>query len=166
MLTQQTLERLNEMRLKGMAEAFASQIEQPDIRELSFEERLGLLVDQEWIYRQDRRLTRLLRQAKLRIPACIEDIDYHHPRGIGPSTVTESRPVPLDPLPSVHPHHRSDWLREDIYRVCSCQRCLSTRFQGPLLSPGPLHGGPGHGEGRRYASKATAETSENGRAHS
>lgn len=82
MLTQQTLERLNEMRLKGMAEAFASQIEQPDIRELSFEERLGLLVDQEWIYRQDRRLTRLLRQAKLRIPACIEDIDYHHPRGL------------------------------------------------------------------------------------
>jgi DNA replication protein DnaC len=82
MLTQQTLERLNDMRLTGMAEALASQIQQPDIRELSFEERLGLMVDQEWIYRQDRRLTRLLRQAKLRIPACIEDIDYRHPRGL------------------------------------------------------------------------------------
>lgn len=82
MLMQQTMERLHEMRLKGMADELASQTRQPDIRELSFEERLGLLVDQEWTYRQDRRLTRLLRQAKLRIPACMEDIDYRHPRGL------------------------------------------------------------------------------------
>ena len=82
MLTQQTLERLREMRLQGMADAFAAQMEQPQMGELSFEERFGLLVDQEWTCRQDRRLGRLLREAKLRIPACIEDIDSRHPRGL------------------------------------------------------------------------------------
>lgn len=82
MLTQQTLDRLHEMRLKGLADEFAAQTEQPEIRELSFEERLGLLVDAEYTYRQDRRLTRLLREARLRIPACMEDIDYRHQRGL------------------------------------------------------------------------------------
>lgn len=80
MLTQPTVEHLRRMRLHGMAEAFLAQAEQPAARELSFEERLGLLVDDEWTYRQDRRLTRLLREARLQLPACIEDIDYQKPR--------------------------------------------------------------------------------------
>lgn len=82
MLIQQTLERLQEMRLTGMVDELEAQLRRPDSRELSFEERLGLLVDQELTHRQDRRLTRLLHQAKLRIPACMEDIDYRHPRGL------------------------------------------------------------------------------------
>jgi DNA replication protein DnaC len=81
-LIQQTFDRLHEMRLNGMADELTAQTRQPDIRQLSFEERLGLLVDAEYIYRQDRRLTRLLREAKLRIPACMEDIDYRHQRGL------------------------------------------------------------------------------------
>jgi hypothetical protein len=48
---------------------------------LTFEERLGLLVDRELTERENRRLTTRLRQAKLRQTACIEDIDYRHPRG-------------------------------------------------------------------------------------
>jgi len=70
------------MRLHGTAAAFLAQAEPPAARELSFEERFGLLVDQEWTYRQDRRLTRWLREARLRLPACMEDIDYQKPRGL------------------------------------------------------------------------------------
>lgn len=82
MLTQKTVDRLHQMRLWGMSEAFVAQLQKPDYQELSFEERLGLLVDQEWTYRQNRRLARLLRQARLRLPACLEDVDHRHPRGL------------------------------------------------------------------------------------
>ncbi|TYO92278.1 ATP-binding protein [Desulfallas thermosapovorans] len=57
-------------------------IQNPDFDHLSFEERFGLLVEQEWTYRQNKRLARLLKQAKLRLPACLEDINYHQPRGL------------------------------------------------------------------------------------
>lgn len=82
MLTQPTAERLREMRLLGMAEGFLAQLQQPDLQGASFEDRFGLLVDQEWVYRQNRRLARLLKEAKLRLPACLEDLDYQHPRGL------------------------------------------------------------------------------------
>jgi len=82
MLTQPTLDKLRRMRLVGMAEAFAAQMRLSDYQGLSFEERFGILVDQEWTYRQDRRLARLLKEAKLRLSACLEDIDYQTPRGL------------------------------------------------------------------------------------
>ena len=87
MLNQPTIERLRQMRLSGMAEAFAAQLKDQDIRSLSFEERFGLIVDQEWTCRQDHRLKRLLRGAKLRLPACVEDIDYQQPRGLDRSVL-------------------------------------------------------------------------------
>lgn len=82
MLTEHTIDRLREMKLTGMAQAYILQREEPDIHGLSFEERFGLLVDQEWTYRQDRRLARLLKEARLRLSACIEDTDWGHPRGL------------------------------------------------------------------------------------
>lgn len=82
MLTQRTVDQLHQMRLVGMAEAFLRQTQRPDLHDLTFEERFGLLVEQEWTYRQNRRLDRLLKQARLRLPACVEDIDYRHPRGL------------------------------------------------------------------------------------
>jgi len=87
MLTNHTIERLKEMRLSGMVEAYESQLKQNDINSLSFEERLGLLVDYEWTLRQDRRLKRLLKKAKLRFAACPEDINYRHPRGLDKSVM-------------------------------------------------------------------------------
>ena len=87
MLNEQTIEKLNAMRLNGMAEAFAEQLQQPGIAELSFEERFGLLVDRQWIFKEDRRMKRLLQTAKLRVAACIEDIDYKTPRGIDKSVI-------------------------------------------------------------------------------
>jgi len=79
---QHTLERLHSLHLTGMAEALSRQQAQPEIHTLAFEERLALLVDQELLYRDNRRLTRLLKTAKLRVNACVEEIDYRHPRGI------------------------------------------------------------------------------------
>jgi len=66
----------------------AHQLQQPDLQALAFEERLALLVDRELLARENRRLTRLLQTAKLKVAACIEDIDYRHPRGLNRAQLT------------------------------------------------------------------------------
>ncbi len=87
MLIEPTLARLRELRLTGMAEALEEQQAVPDILGLSFEDRLGLLVDRELTLRKDRRQTQLLRQAKLRLQASIEDLDFRSPRGLDRSVI-------------------------------------------------------------------------------
>jgi DNA replication protein DnaC len=83
MLLQQTIERLHALRLTGMAAALSEQQGQPDLGALSFEDRLTLLVEREVTARADRRLTRLLQLAKLRLPAAaIEDLDFRSARGL------------------------------------------------------------------------------------
>lgn len=82
MLTQPTIEKLCAMRLRGMAEAFQQQQQDTHIHSLSFEERLGLLIDRQWNWRQNRALERRLRIGRLQGPACIEDIDYRTARGL------------------------------------------------------------------------------------
>lgn len=82
MLVNQTLDQLRRMKLYGLAEAFTQQLQQPDTHALSFEERFSLLVDRELSERENRRLTRLLQLARLRQPACVEDIDYKQRRGL------------------------------------------------------------------------------------
>jgi DNA replication protein DnaC len=77
MLTQNTLEKLRELKLKTLAKTWQAQQNSPDTLALSFDERLGLLVDAQWLSRENSRVTRNLREAKLRISnACIEDIDF------------------------------------------------------------------------------------------
>lgn len=82
MLREETFNKLSQMRMHGFARALQEQIENDQFDELLFEERVGFLVDREWTDREGRRLTRRLQQAKLREQACIEDIDYRHPRGL------------------------------------------------------------------------------------
>jgi DNA replication protein DnaC len=83
MLTQQTLEKMNGMKLSAMAEAFEQQLGSGEHAKLSFEERMGLLVDCEWTAREQRKLTRRLRVAKPRYKsASLEDVDFKHPRGL------------------------------------------------------------------------------------
>jgi len=83
MLTQQTITRLRDLKLDGMARAFEEHITQPAAQNLSFEERFGLLVDREAAWRDTRRLERLLKQARLKYPsACMEDIDARSARGL------------------------------------------------------------------------------------
>lgn len=66
-----------------MAHAFQEQTERGDSGDMTPEERIGLMVDREWMLRQDRSVTRKLQIAKLKFPdACVEDIDYRHPRGL------------------------------------------------------------------------------------
>jgi len=80
MLIHQTAEKLKKMRLGAMAELLLNQQSQAAAAELSFEERLSLLVDYEWTNRQNKKLERLLKNARLKLEACMEDIDYAHPR--------------------------------------------------------------------------------------
>jgi DNA replication protein DnaC len=87
MLNEQTIEKLYHMRLNGMADAFKEQLQQPEINDLSFEERFALLVDRQWTWSEDRRMKRLLSNAKLKINGCIEDIDYNTPRALDKSLV-------------------------------------------------------------------------------
>ena len=82
MLNQQTADQLRALKLTGMPEAREQQREQPQTRDLSFDERLALLVEREVLHRESRRLARLLKAARLRVNACVEDIDYRHPRGL------------------------------------------------------------------------------------
>jgi DNA replication protein DnaC len=82
MLNQPTLEKLQSMKLHGMADAFRTQLETADTSQLSFEERFAMLVDQQWLWKENRALSRRLRAAKLKERGVIEDIDYQHPRGL------------------------------------------------------------------------------------
>lgn len=82
MLLEQTRQQLRTLKLAGMLDSLEQQIEQPETHDLAFEQRLGLLVEHEMLHRENRRLARLLTTAKLREPACIEDINYIHPRGL------------------------------------------------------------------------------------
>jgi DNA replication protein DnaC len=80
MLIQQTLTTLKSLNLSGMADIYQNQ--SAESLALSFDERFGLIVDYEWTTRQNRLLARLIKEAKLRLPACLEDIDYQYPRGL------------------------------------------------------------------------------------
>ena len=89
MLNHPTLDKLEALRFNGMVKALTEQMAVPDIEDLSFEERLGLLVDREMTEREDRRLKTRLRQAKLRQSACVEDIDYRQARGLDKSLILD-----------------------------------------------------------------------------
>jgi DNA replication protein DnaC len=82
MLRHPTLDKLHALKLCGMAAAFTDQSLTPESEQMSFEERLGLLVDREMTERENRRMTSRLRRAKLRHSASLEDIDYRSPRGL------------------------------------------------------------------------------------
>ena len=88
MLTPPTLDKLHALKLHGMVQALSEQSIMPDITALNFEERLGLLVDRAMSERDHRRLKTRLHQAKLRQNACIEALDYRHPRGLDKSLMT------------------------------------------------------------------------------
>ena len=82
MLNQPTLDKLQAMKLHGMAEAFRAQRETTGTYSLAFEERFALLVDQQWLWKENRALARRLRSARLKEKGVVEDIDYQHPRGL------------------------------------------------------------------------------------
>ena len=88
MLTHPTLTKLHDLRLPGMIRAFRQQLQAPDIVDMLFEDRFGLIVDQELTDRDSRRMNTRLRHAKLKDQACMENIDFLKPRNIDKSTFT------------------------------------------------------------------------------
>src|ERR1700736_5907309 len=86
MLQEPMMEKLTTMRLLGMLDALKTQEQDPASRELSFLERLGLLVDQQWTWRENQALARRLHSAKLK-GACVEAIDYRASRGLDKSVI-------------------------------------------------------------------------------
>jgi len=76
------MEKLLAMRLQGVVEVLKTQEQDRAINEHSFLKRIALLVDQQWTWRENQALARRLKAAKLRGPACVEDIDYRAARGL------------------------------------------------------------------------------------
>lgn len=90
MLHQPTLDKLTQMKLLGFVEELRRQEDQSaHYAEMSFEERLGYLVEEEWLARESRRLSQRLRRAKLKQPASLEDLDYSAPRGLDRTAMRE-----------------------------------------------------------------------------
>jgi DNA replication protein DnaC len=90
MVNEATMNKLREMQLDTMAEAFRAQESDPALSTLSFADRLGLLVDAEWSARRTRKLTRLIRGAQLHFPsACVEDIEYHADRKLDKALISK-----------------------------------------------------------------------------
>ncbi len=83
MMDEQTMDKLRKLRLAGMIAAVQRQQEQRgEYNGLSFEERLGLVVEEEWAHRESQKLRVRLRNVKFKQPACVEDVDYRHSRGL------------------------------------------------------------------------------------
>ena len=89
MLVEQTMEKLVAMKLTGMAEALRHWMERPKEKDVSALDLVGLLTDAEWRHREQRKLTGRLRNARFRQEACVEDIDYQHPRGLQKSVMLD-----------------------------------------------------------------------------
>jgi len=83
----QTIEKLSQMKLHTMATALQEQLEKPSLSGLSFEDRFAMIVDREWTARENRKLTKRLKTARLKTQATVEDIDYQHPRGLDKSVI-------------------------------------------------------------------------------
>src|SRR5664280_182597 len=148
MLNQPMMEKLLAMRLQGMVEALKTQEQDRAINELSFLERLALLVDQQWTWRENQALARRLKAAKLRGSACVEDIDYRAARGLDKTVV---RALAKD----------SAWVRnhenifvlgptggQELYRIGSGTESLSRRPLGALPAGGRITARTGPGTSR------------------
>lgn len=90
LLTEPTLDKLKGLKLDAMADAWTAQHKDAEVARLSFDERLGLLVDAEWLHRENKRLERCLKDARLKLSsACVEDIDYPARRDLDRSVIRQ-----------------------------------------------------------------------------
>jgi hypothetical protein len=124
MLQQPMKEKLHALKLQGMIEALECQEQDEMTRGLSFLDRLALLVDQQWNWRQNQALTRRVLAARLRGAAWVENIDYRAERGLSRSVVRAVLPTPSGLTP------QSGGLQSPQKR---CERGIRTRISGHLL---------------------------------
>lgn len=89
MVNENTITKLNEMRLNAMGDTYREQLQDNSYQDLSFEERFGLIVDIEWARRKNNKLVRLIKKAEFNLnQACIEDIEYHADRKLDKAQIT------------------------------------------------------------------------------
>jgi len=132
MLFTQTLEKLRALRLEGMVQALEEQRQQNDIVSLSFEDRLALLVERQWLWQENRGLAIRLRNAQFKISASLEDLDYRSSRGLKRAQIEQLR--------------ASQWVKEH-------RNCLITGPTGSgktYLACAVGHQACRDGEGTRY----------------
>ena len=86
---QQTIEQLKDLKLHGLLDAWCEQHEQPTYHDLSFDERFALLVEREYIRRQNQRLKRRLKQAQLFMGATLSEVDFQVARGLKKAQVLD-----------------------------------------------------------------------------
>lgn len=91
MLLNPTLEKLRALRLTGLAQALEEQRQQNDLVSLSFEDRLALLVERQWLWQENRGLALRLKKAQLKINASLEDLDYRNSRGLKRAQIEQLR---------------------------------------------------------------------------
>ena len=87
MLREQTFEKLYSLKLHGLAQAFEQQLANPDSAALGFEERFAMLVESQWLWRENHAIKSRLRKATLKMPASMEDINYRHARQLDRSLI-------------------------------------------------------------------------------
>jgi DNA replication protein DnaC len=89
MISEPTVAKLNELKLNSMAESYRNQLQDPSFKDLSFEERFGIIIDTEWSRRKNNKLTRLIRKSEFSLTdACIENIEYHADRKLDKAQIT------------------------------------------------------------------------------
>jgi DNA replication protein DnaC len=89
MLYEPTLTKMRDLRLDGMVEALEEQRKTADLAAYSFEDRLAMLVERQWLWKENRALATRLKYAQIRLPACLEDLDYHHHRGLARNVIDQ-----------------------------------------------------------------------------
>lgn len=87
MVREQTFQKLYSLKLNGLAQALDEQLKNPEMGSLAFEDRVAMLVDAQWLWRENRAIATRLRQARLKLAASMEDINYRHARQLDRSLV-------------------------------------------------------------------------------
>jgi DNA replication protein DnaC len=120
MLTEPLVQQLTQLRLHGMAQALERQITAPDHTQMSFEDRLGLMIQHEITERASFRLVQRLRWARLPVVACLEDLDTRTPRGLDPAEL----------------HRLTDlaWIREHLNVLLTGPTGVGKSFLGCALA--------------------------------
>ena len=137
MLIHPTVERLRALGLSAMADAFIEMQNAPDAAELTREDWLGLLVDREATSRENKRLARRLREAKLRQAAVVEDVNLHAPARPRPRPIPKARHLRVDPRSSSSGGRRSDRYRQVVVGLRPRPQGLPRGLLGALQARQP-----------------------------
>jgi hypothetical protein len=137
MNTALTIERLYDMRLGAMAEAFSTELERSGDPALGFTERFGLVIEHQWVVREEGRLARRLKNAALKIDASIEEIDFTAARGLDRAVIADLAELSFLKVRRQHHRHRRHGAGQDLPGLRDRGSGLPPRTQCALQASGP-----------------------------